>query len=65
MKAACTEMTRRYGRAMRGERVHDAVPAGHWQTLTLPAALDLRGVDEGVLACPQSSHPGASRLLKN
>jgi len=39
-----TEMTRRYGRAMRGERVHDAVPAGHWHTLTLLAALDLRGV---------------------
>ena len=39
-----TEMTRRYGRAMRGERVRDAVPAGHWRTLTLLAALGLRGV---------------------
>ncbi len=39
-----TEMTRRYGRAARGERVHDAVPAGHWRTLTLLAALGLRGV---------------------
>ncbi len=39
-----TEMTRRYGRAARGERVHDAVPAGHWRTLTLLAALSLRGV---------------------
>ena len=39
-----TEMTRRYGRAPRGERVHDAVPAGHWRTLTLLAALGLRGV---------------------
>jgi transposase len=39
-----TEMTRRYGRAVRGERVQDAVPAGHWRTLTLLAALGLRGV---------------------
>jgi transposase len=39
-----TEMTRRYGRGLRGERVHDAVPAGHWRTLTLLAALGLRGV---------------------
>jgi transposase len=38
------EMTRRYGRALRGERVGDAVPAGHWRTLTLLAALSLRGV---------------------
>jgi len=37
-------MTRRYGRAVRGERVQDAVPAGHWRTLTLLAALGLRGV---------------------
>ena len=37
-------MTRRYGRAVRGERVHNAVPAGHWRTLTLLAALGLRGV---------------------
>jgi hypothetical protein len=34
-----TEMTRRYGRAPRGERVREAVPAGHWRTLTLIAAL--------------------------
>jgi transposase len=39
-----TEMTRRYGRAARGQRVHDAVPAGHWRTLTLLGALSLRGV---------------------
>ena len=37
-------MTRRYGRAVRGERVHDAVPAGHWRTLTLLATLGLGGV---------------------
>ena len=39
-----TEMTRRYGRAARGERVHDATPAGHWRTLTLLAALSLHGL---------------------
>lgn len=39
-----TEMTRRYGRAERGQRVRDAVPAGHWRTLTLLGALSLRGV---------------------
>ncbi len=37
-------MTRRYGRAARGQRVQDAVPAGHWRTLTLLAALGLRGI---------------------
>lgn len=39
-----TEMTRRYGRAANGARVHDATPAGHWRTLTLLAALSLEGV---------------------
>jgi transposase len=39
-----TEMTRRYGRAARGQRVQDAVPAGHWRTLTLLAALSLHGL---------------------
>lgn len=39
-----TEMTRRYGRAEGGQRVHDAVPAGHWRTLTVLAALSLRGI---------------------
>jgi transposase len=39
-----TEMTRRYGRAPRGERVAEAVPAGHWRTLTVLAALTPAGV---------------------
>ena len=30
-------MTRRYGRAPRGERVAEGTPAGHWRTLTLLA----------------------------
>ncbi len=39
-----TEMTRRYGRALSGERVREATPAGHWSTLTLLGALTSRGV---------------------
>ncbi|OFV93510.1 MAG: hypothetical protein A3F68_06245 [Acidobacteria bacterium RIFCSPLOWO2_12_FULL_54_10] len=39
-----TEMTRRYGRAPRGERVHEATPAGHWSTLTLLGAMTAEGL---------------------
>ena len=39
-----TEMTRRYGWAPRPERVSEAVPAGHWRTLTVLAALTTAGV---------------------
>jgi transposase len=39
-----TEMTRRYGWAPRPERVSEAVPVGHWHTLTLLAALTTQGV---------------------
>lgn len=39
-----TEMTRRYGWAPRPERVWEAVPAGHWRTLTVLAALTTEGV---------------------
>jgi transposase len=39
-----TEMTRRYGWAPRSERVREAVPAGHWRTLTVLAALTVEGV---------------------
>jgi len=37
-------MTRRYGWAPRSERVAEAVPAGHWRTLTVLAALSVDGV---------------------
>lgn len=37
-------MTRRYGRAPRGERVGEGTPAGHWRTLTLLGAMSLQGV---------------------
>ena len=41
---ATTEMTRRYGRAPRGERVREATPAGHWSTLTLLGAMTSQGM---------------------
>jgi len=41
---ATTAMTRRYGRAPRGERVDAPVPQGHWKTVTLTAAVRLGGV---------------------
>jgi transposase len=39
-----TDMTRRYGWGPRSERVREAVPAGHWRTLTILAALTTEGV---------------------
>lgn len=38
-----TEMTRRYGRAMGGERVDEGVPAGNWRTLTVLGAINISG----------------------
>ena len=38
-----TEMTRRWGRTVGGGRLHDAVPAGHWRTLTLLGAVSASG----------------------
>lgn len=39
-----TEMTRRYGWGPRSERVSEAIPAGHWRTLTVRAGLTTSGV---------------------
>jgi transposase len=39
-----TEMTRRYGRAPRGERLREGTPAGHWHTLTLLGAMTIDGL---------------------
>ena len=39
-----TQMTRRYGRATRGERVHEGTPAGHWRTLTVLGAIRQSGL---------------------
>lgn len=38
-----TDLTRRYGRAAPGQRLVEAVPAGHWRVLTLGGALRLDG----------------------
>lgn len=40
---ARTDMTRLYGWGPRSERVIDPVPAGHWKTITLLAAVRLGG----------------------
>jgi transposase len=36
-------MTRRWGRVQGGARLHDAVPGGHWRTLTLLGAISVSG----------------------
>lgn len=36
-------MSRAYGRAPMGQRVREAIPAGHWRTLTLLGALTVAG----------------------
>jgi hypothetical protein len=40
---ASTQMTRNYGRALRGERVREGTPNSHWHTVTMLAALTRRG----------------------
>jgi transposase len=42
--AATTAMTRLYGWGPRGERLVDAVPAGHWKTTTVVAGLRASGI---------------------
>jgi transposase len=39
-----TSMTRLYGRARRGQRVHEATPGGHWKILTILGAMGLGGM---------------------
>jgi transposase len=39
-----TDLLRRYGRSLRGTRLHDHTPCGHWQTHTVIAALRPEGV---------------------
>ena len=39
-----TSMTRLYGRAPRGVRIHEATPGGHWQILTVLGALGIEGM---------------------
>jgi transposase len=39
-----TQMTRLWGRAVRGERITEATPQGHWKVLTILGGLCLRGM---------------------
>ena len=41
---ASTQMTRNYGRAVRGKRVQEGTPCGHWRTVTMLAALTRQGL---------------------
>lgn len=41
---AKTNMTRSHGRALRGQRLIDKTPHGHWKTTTLIGALDVHGM---------------------
>ena len=39
-----TQMTKRYGRAVRGQRVAEATPEGNWKILTILGAMSVRGM---------------------
>lgn len=39
-----TSMTRLYGRAPGGQRIHEGTPGGHWKILTILGAMSLRGM---------------------
>jgi transposase len=41
---ASTNMARRHGRCLRGERLRGGIPHGHWKTTTFIAGLTLRGM---------------------
>ncbi|MFB9872155.1 IS630 family transposase [Acetobacter farinalis] len=41
---ASTNMARRYGRCLRGQRLRSAVPHGHWKTTTFVAGLRVSGI---------------------
>ena len=39
-----TDLLRRYGRSLRGVRLRDHTPCGHWETHTIVAALRPHGI---------------------
>jgi transposase len=39
-----TDLLRRYGRSLRGVRLHDHAPCGHWEAQTVIAALRINGM---------------------
>jgi transposase len=44
-----TNMTRLYGRAIKGERCHDKAPDGRWETVTVLSSIRLDGETESVV----------------
>jgi len=50
-------MTRLWGRAPRGERVHEATPDGRRQVLTTPGTMSLGGM-EAVMTVPSATDGG-------
>lgn len=40
-----TQMTRTWGRALKGERIGEATPQGHWKVLTTLGAMSVRGIE--------------------
>lgn len=44
-----TNMTRLYGRALQGERCHDATPNGHWEAVTVLSSIRLDGETECIV----------------
>jgi hypothetical protein len=57
-----TNMTRRYGRSPRGQRVVDAMPHGHWLTTTFVAGLREDGI-VAPLSPPQAMDSSERPLL--
>jgi hypothetical protein len=47
-----TDLLRRYGRSLRGVRLRDYAPCGHWQTQTVVAALRVDGLSATVFDGP-------------
>lgn len=62
-----TDLLRRYGRSLRGARVHDHAPYGRWRTYTWVAALRLEGITApGVIDGPidhDSFHAYVEQIL--
>jgi len=45
---AKTNLTRRCGRALKGQRVHASTPPGRWQTTTMMSSIRLEGTTAGM-----------------
>ncbi len=59
---AKTNMTRLYGRALRGERCVDHSPHGHWKTMTMLSAIRDEGVIEGATVVVDGAMDGDTFL---